>query len=180
MRRKIGLICVYVLLCGIYVWVPRDAWAVPGQNPYRQSSPTRTPTPAASPSPSATGATMPAEAFSPTVSVPPPLFTIEALLSPPHPPRSASRTPIVTAESTPVFASPSAELFDGGSTLTPVPASPTALWMQTLTPAAMVVARTGNPPLATHCIDLVVMGLGLLMLLIGIRLLILREDVRRE
>lgn len=39
-------IVVYLLASALYLLLPGEgAWAVPGQNPHRQSSPTRTPTP---------------------------------------------------------------------------------------------------------------------------------------
>jgi hypothetical protein len=48
MRRKpaLSMIVVYLLASALYLLSPGEgAWAVPGQNPHRQSSPTRTPTP---------------------------------------------------------------------------------------------------------------------------------------
>jgi hypothetical protein len=54
MRRKpvLSMIVVYLLASALYLLSPGEgAWAVPGQNPHRQSSPTRTPTPAGTAAP---------------------------------------------------------------------------------------------------------------------------------
>jgi hypothetical protein len=48
-------IVVYLLASALYLLLPGEgAWAVPGQNPHRQSSPTRTPTPGGTATPANT------------------------------------------------------------------------------------------------------------------------------
>ena len=54
MRRKpfLSMVAVYLLASALYLLSPGEgAWAVPGQNPHRQSSPTRSPTPEATGTP---------------------------------------------------------------------------------------------------------------------------------
>jgi hypothetical protein len=57
MKKKpfLSMIAVYLLVSALYLVSPSEgAWAVPGQNPHRQSSPTRTPTPGMTGTPGAT------------------------------------------------------------------------------------------------------------------------------
>jgi hypothetical protein len=102
MRRKpfLSMVVVYLLASLLYLLSPGEgAWAVPGQNPHRQSSPTRTPTPGATGTPVDT----------------------------PGAPRKTGTTPVPTPEGS--LSLPSATTTPLFLTLFPPTATPIATWV---------------------------------------------------
>jgi hypothetical protein len=178
-RRRTAFIILlaYLLTSGLYLLTPgEEAWAVPGQNPNRQSSPTRTPTPGATPSPGR--ATPPAEApapVSPPVRFPLPLpaETLTPLFRTLFPPTATPRATWVEVPD-------QTESAQGGILSTRSP-SPTPLDIVQPTLASTRASELGEmmrTPTSSQylqstlrgsdIVDLVVLGIGLILLLAGL------------
>ncbi len=164
-----GKAVIAILVSGVIILgsVVQTTWATPTQNPQRQSIPTLTPTPADSPPPPPTTPGEPpppvetpaAPASSPTQSSP------SALPSP-------TVTPQVAGDETP---QPTATEREKTETATSTPAStPTPL---SITRIAETPATPPAPPVSASAfgirsvVDLMVMGLGLALLVIGLILI---------
>ncbi len=179
MKRKtvFTTLVAYLLISSIYLLSPGEAaWAVPGQNPNRQSSPTRTPTPATTLAPG----TETAPLASTTVPQPPsqplplPAETVTPLFLTLFPPTTTPRATwesvlwqTVTAERENVFS---------GSTPTPTEmGQPTPSRTPSATEVALAITSITYPSLGdalgtSICVDLLMIGIGLVLLVIGLML----------
>ncbi len=177
MKRKtvFTILVVYLLISGVYLLTPgKAAWAVPGQNPKRQSSPTRTPTPAVILTPG-TATAPPAGTNAPRTPsrpLPLPAGTFTPLFLTLFP---ATATPEATLEG---ILWPTVTMGEGtGSSLRP---SPTPGGMAQPTPsstssaeAAMAITpmnylSLGDAIGAGTCVDLLVIIAGLVILVVGL------------
>ena len=183
-RRNLYLILIaYLLTSSLHLLLPgAAAWAVPGQNPNRQSSPTRTPTrgpatPTMTTSESPEMATKPpgsAVAGENDVSLPAetvtPLFlTLFPLAVTPRATRAAiTPEPARTAVPLAALSGPTADLTEEER-----PASSSSPTLQNT--AIVVFPSSGRSPTiavgAGSIADCAVMGLGLILLLIGMMLI---------
>jgi hypothetical protein len=165
MRRKtvFTILVAYLLVSGVYLLSPGEAaWAVPGQNPNRQSSPTRTSTPAATlppgtetAPPAGTGVPQP-----PSRPLPLPAETVTPLFLTLFPPTA---TPQATPEGN-LWPTETVEERTGP---TPGP-SPIRGGTVQPTPSSTSSAEVAMAISAGMCVDLLVIGAGLVILVVGL------------
>ena len=179
-KRKIvfTILIAYLLTGGLYLLSPGEsAWAVPGQNPKRQSAPTRTATPGAIPTPGTATPAPPGSTAAPPGNTPTPSPQSQPLLLPAEtvtplfltlfPPTA---TPMATFEGL-VF--PTETMGEGaGATPTPTPGEMVQS-IASATPAAPTITPVILPSLADAvgagaCANLLVVGAGLVMLVVGL------------
>jgi hypothetical protein len=180
MRRKsvLSTIIVYLLASALYLLSPGEgAWAVPSQNPHRQSSPTRTPTPGGTAAPVDTPRAPGEEGVSP---IPPargglslPSTTVTPLFLTLFPPTA---TPIVTW----VVATWEVETAEGGDVPTRQPSLTPTEEGAAIPPGTRTVERTVVPTSpgsrafsmsalrASTVLDCAVTAGGLVLLSIGL------------
>jgi hypothetical protein len=169
------VLLAYLLTSSLYFLTPGEgAWAVPGQNPNRQSSPTRTPTPAATITPGGSTA-VPASRPSPAETPVPlslPAETVTPLFLTLFPPTA---TPRATWESV-LWQTMTSEARAGSTntpfptpveTAQPVPSQTARLAVET-TAIPMIYPSLGDTLGAGDCVDLLAMGIGLVLLLLGL------------
>lgn len=171
-RRTVLLILSICLLAGgLSLLSPGEgAWATPAQNPQRQSIPTLTPTPANSPPPPATPG-----------DTPPPVETA-SLPSPalPSPPPASPSPPVVTQAAGDETSLPTATEEEKAETATSTPASTPAPSNTPRKPGATMTPLAPPVPASAFgtqsAIDLIVMGSGLALLVIGLILIWRRRN----
>jgi hypothetical protein len=184
MKRKtvFTILVAYLLVSGIYLLAPGEAaWAVPGQNPNRQSSPTRTPTPAATPAPGTetappAGTSVPQP---PSRPLPLPAETVTPLFLTLFPPTA---TPQATPEGN-LWPTETVEERTGptpgpspmpGGTVQPTPLSTSSTEVAVaITP--VIYPSLGDAIGAGMCVDLLAIGAGLVILVVGL-ILVGREQ----
>ncbi len=185
MKRNMDstILVAYLLTSGLYLLSPGEAaWAVPGQNPHRQSSPTRTPTPAVTLTPGAATAPPVGTTIAQPLSRPLPLpaETVTPLFLTLFPPTA---TPGATLEG---ILWPTDTVGEGarptlrpspipGGTVQPTPLSTSSAEV------AMAITPVAYPSLrdaigASTCVDLLMIGAGLVILVVGL-ILVGREQI---
>jgi hypothetical protein len=168
-RTRFIVLLAYLLTSGLYLLTPGEgAWAVPGQNPNRQSSPTRTPTPGATPPTEAPAPASPPGRFP----LPLPAETLTPLLLTLFPPTATPRATRVEVPDQTESAQEGILSTRGPSptpldTVQPTSANTRAseLGEMTRTPTSSQYLRSTLR--GSDIIDLVVLGIGLILLLIG-------------
>lgn len=171
------ILLAYLLTGGLYLLSPGEgAWAVPGQNPNRQSSPTRTPTPGAMPSPGR--ATPPVETPIPVSPpggspLPLPAETVTPLFLTLFPPTATPRVTWVEVPSQTESAQERVVPTRGPSPTPMDMVQSTLLSTATSELVEMTTTPIGSQSLQSTLqgnviVDLVVLGIGLVLLLVGL------------
>jgi len=183
-KRVLTILLAYLLTSGLYLLSPGEgAWAVPGQNPNRQSCPSRTPTPAATLTPGTAtatpvGTTVPQPpSGEPSLPLPLPAETVTPLFLTLFPPTATpTATPRATWESV-LWQTATAEeggVLAGSTSPTPVEmGQPTPSRTPISAEVGTAITPVASPSLgsalgASACVDLLVIGIGLVLLVIGL------------
>jgi hypothetical protein len=175
-RTILAILLTYLLTSGLYLLSPGErAWAIPGQNPNRQSSPSRTPTPAAtSISGVSTAAPVPQPLFNETprpLSLPAETVTpLFLTLFPPTATPGATWESVlwqtVTAERRAIPVSTPFLLLS--ETMQPTPLQTFDLGTRGVAITPVMYPSLEDALGAGICVDLLVIGIGLVLLILGL------------